>query len=201
MVLPQLRNSNRRRSRHSEPRPTVELMAAININELRRAIPRYPNTINEPDVSFKYPNLAYLRLSASWLEITDYHDRVQRFRIVWIRTGLGRHRAILVCASCHCGAIRLFARYGTYACRHCHKAVYASQKHDQNGRKRLAACKLRLKLGGLPDINDIFPNKAKWKHRKRYQQLRNTAQALEAKAKRTRFRKHINTSIFAYHAA
>jgi hypothetical protein len=51
MSMPwQLRNAKRRRSRHSEPRPTIELMPAININELRHAIPRYSNDIYEPRV-------------------------------------------------------------------------------------------------------------------------------------------------------
>jgi hypothetical protein len=49
MAMPwRLPNSKRRRPPHSEPRPTIELMCSININELRRVIPRYFNTINEP---------------------------------------------------------------------------------------------------------------------------------------------------------
>jgi hypothetical protein len=49
MAMPwRLRNSKRRRPPHSEPRPTIELMRSININELRRGIPRHYNTINEP---------------------------------------------------------------------------------------------------------------------------------------------------------
>ena len=104
-------------------------MASIKINDLRRAIPRYQGQVNQPDVSFKYPDLAYLRLSASCLEIMGRNGYVQRFRIVWIRTGLGTPRAILVC-SCGYGAIRLFARYSSYACRHCHKALYASQRNN-----------------------------------------------------------------------
>jgi hypothetical protein len=146
---PQLARAKRRRPRHSEPRPTIELMPAININELRHAIPRYHGQVNELDLSLKYPGIARLRLSTFSFEITDYSGRVQRSRIVWIRTGFGRRRA-----SCHCGAIRLFARYGTYACRHCHRALYASQQNNQIGRKRLAACKLRLKLYSPPDISD-----------------------------------------------
>jgi hypothetical protein len=117
-------------------------------------IPRYSNTINEPNVSLKYPDIARLRLSPSCLEITDYFGRVQRFRIVWIRTGFGRHRAILVCGSCDCGAIRLFARYGTYACRHCHKAVYASQKTIKsavNASPPLAASRLQARYRRLRD--------------------------------------------------
>jgi hypothetical protein len=146
-----------RRSRHSEPRPTIELMRAVNINELRHVIPRYPNDVYEPNVDLKYPDIACLRLFATHIEITGRNGHIQRFRIVWIRTGLGTPRAILVC-SCGYGAIRLFARYGSYACRHCHKAVYASQKNNQIGRKRLAASKLRLQLGSWPDINEPSPS-------------------------------------------
>jgi hypothetical protein len=109
---------------------------------------QHPNS--SPNVSLKYPDIARLRLSATNMEITDYSGSIQRFRIVWIPTYFGRHRAIWVCANCSCGAIRLFGHYGTCACRHCHRALYTSQKHDSNGRKRLAAAKLRLTLGGLP---------------------------------------------------
>ena len=194
----QLARSNRRRRRHSEPRPTIELMPSININDVRQVIPRYANDVYEPDVSLKYPDIARLRLFASHVEITGRNGYVQCFRVVWIRTGLGAPRATLVC-SCGYGAIRLFARYGSYACRHCHRALYASQKHNQIGRKRLAACKLRLKLGGWPDTREPLPTKLKWKHKKRYQRLRNQAQALEATANTRRFRKPIPTQLLAYH--
>jgi hypothetical protein len=198
---PQLARSNRRHDRHFEPRPTIELLPSININELRHAIPRYPGQVNEPDVSLKYPGIARLRLFADHIEITGRNGYVQRFRVVWIKTGFGKHRAILVCSSCGGGAIRLFSHYGNYACRHCHKAVYVSQKYGHFSRKRLAACKLRLKLGGWPDAHEPLPPKAKWKHKKRYLRLRNQAQALEAQAKQTRFRKDIDIRTFAYHAA
>src|SRR5262245_13945525 len=201
MMPPQLARSNRRRDRHSEPRPTIELMPAININELRHAIPRYHGQVNEPDVSLKYPGLAYLRLSASCLEIMGCNGYVQRFRIVWIRTGLGRHRPILVCSTCGGGAIRLFGHYGNYACRFCHRAQYLSQKQKTASRKRLSAAKLRLKLGGWPDIREPTPSKPKWTHRRTYQRIRNEIHALEAKAKQTRFRKQIDIRAFAYHVA
>jgi hypothetical protein len=198
----QLRNAKRRRSRHSEPRPTIELMPSINIHDLRHVIPRYHGQVNEPDVSFKYPDLAYLRLSASCLEIMGRNGYVQRFRIVWIRTGFGKHRAILVCASCGGGAVRLFSRYGNYACRFCHKAVYASQKHNQFGRKRLQASKLRLlKLGGWPDIREPIPAKAKWKHRRTYKNTRKQLDRLEAPIKSLRFKKPLSAQLFAYYVA
>src|SRR5262245_18439051 len=103
MSMPwQLAASNRRHNRHAEPRPTIELMPSISIHELRHVIPRYRGQVNEPDVSLKYPGIACLRLFASHVEITGRNGYVQRFRIVWIRTGFGRHRAISVWSSCGC---------------------------------------------------------------------------------------------------
>src|SRR5262245_50631344 len=181
----QLRNAKRG---PKKSRPTIELMPSISIHDLRHVIPHYPGQVIEPDVSLKYPDLAYLRLSASTLEIMGRNGHVQRFRIVWIRTGLGAPRAILVC-SCGFGAIRLFGHYGNYACRHCHKAVYASQKYDQIGRKRLQASKLRLtRLNGLPDINEPMPSKPEWKHRRTYNKARKQHDKLEAPIKAYLFR-------------
>jgi hypothetical protein len=115
---PQLARAKSRHSRHSEPQPTIELMPAININELSHVIPRYHGEVYEPDVfGLKYPDVARLRLSTFNLEITDYHGRIQRFSILWIPTRFGRHRALLGCATCWRRVTRLFAHYGTYACR------------------------------------------------------------------------------------
>jgi hypothetical protein len=61
---------------------------------------------------------------------------------------------------------------------------------------RLAASKLRLKLGGWPDIREPLPPKARWKHKKHYQKLRKQVQALEAQANQTRFRKQIDIRTF-----
>jgi hypothetical protein len=73
----------------------------------------------------------------------------------------------------------------------------ASRTTHQIGRKRLTACKLCLKLGGLPDIAEPLPPKPKWKHKKRYHDLRNHVQALETKA--ICFRKETDVRTFAYY--
>jgi hypothetical protein len=189
-----------KRPRNSGPRPIVEQLPYININDLRQAIPRNygSNIYSNP---FRYPPVRHMRLSYRSIEIVDHHDRSQIFGIAWIRTGFGAHRAIFVCNSCRCGAIRLFARHGTYACRHCHRLAYASQQRDRNGRKRLAACKLRLKLGGHPDITEPLPPKPKWTRQKTHQHIRNEILALEAEAKAQRFKKPLNSQLFAYHIA
>src|SRR5689334_8543541 len=140
-----------KRSRNSGPRPIVEQLPYININDLRQAIPRNYGT-NIYSNPFRYPQVRHMRLSYRSIEIIDHTDRSQVFGIAWIPTYYGKNRAIFVCSNCCCGALRLFARHGTYACRHCHRAQYLSQKQNSASRQRLAAAKLRLKLGGLPDI-------------------------------------------------
>jgi hypothetical protein len=79
------------------------------------------------------------------------------------------------------------ATTANYACRFCHRAQYLSQK--QKTVANASAAKLRLKLGGWPDIREPMPSKPKWTRRRTYQRIRNEIQALEAQAKQTRFRK------------
>jgi hypothetical protein len=90
-------------------------------------------------------------------------------------------------------------RPGTLSCRHCYRAQYGSQKCDKTGRRRLAAAKLRLGLGGLPSTTEPIPSKPKWTRRRTYQRIRNEIQALEAKAKAQRFKKPLSSQLFAYH--
>jgi hypothetical protein len=97
----------------------------------------------------------------------------------------------VVCDSCAGGANRLFSHYGNYACRFCHRAQVANA----------SAAKLRLKLGGWPDIREPMPSKPKWTRRRTYQRIRNEIQALEAQAKQTRFHNEIDIRTFAYHVS
>jgi hypothetical protein len=53
----------------------MELMPSISIHELRHVTPRYHDQINEPDVSLKYPDLAYLRLSPTERSICRKNKR------------------------------------------------------------------------------------------------------------------------------
>ena len=130
--------------------------------------------------------------------ILDHFGRKQVFRIRSARTYFGRPRPIIEC-TCTRRVIRLFSKFGTYACRKCHGAVYTSQRQDSKGRKRFKAAKLRLELGGLPNNKEALPAKCKWAHRRRYQRLRSQVQALEAAIKPKRFRKPIDIQVFAYH--
>jgi hypothetical protein len=127
-------------------------MPAININQLRQVIPRYQGQVIEPEVTLKYPDLAYLRLSASTLEIMGRNGYVQRFGVAWIPTYFGKHGAIFVCSTCRGGAIRLFGRYGSYACRFCHRAQYLSQ----NKRRLVASASQRASCGSSSAAGQTF---------------------------------------------
>ena len=83
----------------------------------------------------------------------------------------------------------------------CHGASWLSRTQDKTTRKRLTACKLRLKSGGAPAIDGAFPHKMKWKHRKNYQRLRSKAEGLEQAIKSYRFQKPLDTRVFRYHVA
>jgi hypothetical protein len=199
MAMPwQLARSDRRRK--SEPRAIVELTPHIDIHELRHIIPRDFSTYLYAN-SFKYPFAQKLILSRINIEVFLHLGYTQTVALHWVRTGFGRPRPMFVCSQCHCGARRLFFKCGQLACKDCHRAQYLSQKQNTVTRKRLAACKLRIELGGLPDIREPLPARAKWKHKKRYQRLRNQAQALETQANRHVFRKQIALRTFPYHIA
>jgi hypothetical protein len=146
------------------------------------------------EMPFRYPFAKSLVISLQDIEVNHVSDYTQVIPLRWIRTGLRglwKPRPLFVCM-CGRAVCRVYFRHQHLACRRCWNAVYASQKYDQNGRKRLKASKLRLDLGGLPDINEPFPPKPKWTRRRTYQRIRNEIQALEAKAKQTRFRKDID---------
>jgi hypothetical protein len=186
-----------KRQSHKRPALTIELLPSINIHDLRHAIPRNYATHTYTN-EFRYPQIARIDLTGHNITITDHSDRVQRFGIKWVKTYFGPHRAVFIC-TCGRGAIKLFCHYGTYKCRWCHKAIYTSQRINSQGRKRLTACKLRLELGGLPDINEPLPLKPKWTRRRTYQRVRSEIQALEEKTKSRVFKKPLATLLFAYH--
>jgi hypothetical protein len=183
-----------KRPKRSAPRPLAECLPRINVNDLK--IPKGIYAVTAPWISLRYPFISGAKLSARVVEFA-YGGRIQSVRLKWIKTGYGLPRFAFIC-QCGRPVISLYFHRGNLSCRRCCNAIYTSQKYDQTGRKRLAACKLRLELGGFPSINEALPKKAKWKHRKRYQRLRNRVERLEAEIRSYRFQKAIDTRVFAY---
>jgi hypothetical protein len=135
-------------------------------------------------------------LNAEYIEIEN-RNGIQQFRIVWKRTRFGREVPKVVC-DCGRQIVRLLAHYDIYACRFCHRALHESQRHNQTGRKRLAASKLRLMMGGLPDICEAMPIKRQWQHKRTYRANRQKLERLEAPIRGHRFKKPLDTRLFRY---
>jgi hypothetical protein len=174
-------------------RPLVERLPAISIRDLVDKIPRdNPNAVYELDAFG-------LRYGGAKVLVSTHAIKVdhQQFRVRWVKTYFGGPRPLLVCA-CGRATYYLYNLHGQYSCRKCCRAHYVCQRQSKLGRKLLAAAKLRIKLGGLPNRLDTIAPKAPGKHHKQYYQARERIERLEMKARRSRL-KPFDTRYFRYH--
>jgi hypothetical protein len=181
--------------RHSN-RPLVERLPYIAIRDIAQLIPRRdPNLSINPDAySWRYPEKVLL--STHSIKITDAGIVPQCFRLVWFKTGKGRHQPVIVC-SCRKNTKILYFYNGRYACRRCHKAGHLCQRLSK-GRSRLwQAARIRLRLNGLATDYKL-PPKPRGRHRKQYLQAVDRIVHLEAKARKAR-KREFDTRLFAYH--
>jgi hypothetical protein len=143
-----------RRQKHPKPRPIVESLPSIAVKDLR--IPSiYDRKVYVKSLLF--PSVASITVSS---ETVDFHHKpmhrgqlgdVQSFKVKRIPTyGIGYRRGLY----CHCGraVLRLFYHGGRVACRHCIKAIYASQTCNQNQRPILQAARIADFLGHHPRL-------------------------------------------------
>jgi len=101
--------------------------------------------ITAPDVSLKYPDLAYLRLTASMpgaAPATFNASGSYGSGRAWEQTARSSCVPVVVAPfGCSLDMARMPARP-------CRRAVQMCQRQSSRGRKRLRACKLPLDLGG-----------------------------------------------------
>jgi len=140
MMPPQLARA--KRPKRSEPRPLVETLPTINVNDL--PIPRDYNTYVADNISFRYPHINRMKINR--FVVSFFHsDRVQIFRFKWIKTGLGSPRAVFIC-ECGRPVISLYFRCTNLACRRCTNAIYASQVCPRDKRPCLQAQRMHMFL-------------------------------------------------------
>jgi hypothetical protein len=100
----------------------------------------------------------------------------QRVPITWTACHLGGRRPWFVCPSNSNGCGRRVALlYGVgelFACRRCYGLAYASQQEALHHRGLEKAQKIRMRLGGSPNMLDAFPDKPKGLHWRTYDRLR-----------------------------
>lgn len=184
-----------RKPRHSN-RPLIERMPFIAIRDIADLIPTDdPFAQVNPDFhGWRYPGKVLL--TARSINTTDA-GAPQLFLLKWVRTGKGKPRPLIIC-QCRRSTQFLYHHNGRYACKRCHRAHYLSQRQSKAGRKLWKAAKKRIEINAIPRPFDSIPPISRYKHRKRYAQLVEQIQQLEAQARHSTI-KGFDIRTLAYH--
>jgi hypothetical protein len=125
------------------------------------------------------PNAVLLRFRARSYESAEWKLVEQHVPIVWTACHLGGGRPWFRCAATangqYCGrrVAKLYLGGGyVFACRRCYGLLYASQLESSRHRGVGKAQKIRMALGGSPNLFDAFPSRPKGMHRRTYNRLR-----------------------------
>jgi hypothetical protein len=112
----------------------------------------------------------------------------QRVPITWTTCHLGGRRPWFVCSvyssGRYCGR-RVAVLYGAgelFACRRCYGLAYASQHEALHHRGLGKAQKIRMQLGGSPNMMEEFPDRPKGMHWRTYERQRDTHDAVAARS-------------------
>jgi hypothetical protein len=97
----------------------------------------------------------------------DWSDVEQRVAIEWTPCRFGGERPWFVCSAAsngvYCGrsVTKLYGVGRLFACRHCYRLAYASQQESSHQRGLGKSQKIRMRLGGSPNMLEAFPEKPK----------------------------------------
>jgi hypothetical protein len=107
----------------------------------------------------------------------------QRVPLVWTRCHLGGARPWFRCNAsvgarpCGRRVAKLYLRGHVFACRQCCGLAYASQSENRRYRAISRVQKLRMRLGGSPNLLERFPKRPRGMHRMTYYRLSAKAMA------------------------
>jgi hypothetical protein len=108
----------------------------------------------------------------------DQSEVGQRVAIAWTQCRFGGERPWFVCSvaakGVYCGrrVTKLYGAERLFACRHCYRLGYASQQEPVRRRGLGKLQKIRMRLGGSPNMLDKFPVKPKGLHWRTYERWR-----------------------------
>ena len=108
----------------------------------------------------------------------DWSDVEQRVAIEWTPCWFGGERPWFVCSvaanGVYCGrrVTKLYGAGRLFACRHCYRLAYASQQESAHRRGLGKSQKIRMRLGGSPNMLEEFPDKPKGMHWQTYERWR-----------------------------
>jgi hypothetical protein len=145
----QLKEGLRRHQKGSRPpRPIVEQLPAISVNDLPSPSHCDTKTYILRDISLRYPQIAAAKLSCKAVEFrhVSLHRStlgpIQTFGIKRIKTGFGSHGRCAFICDCGRPVIKLYYRGRQLACKRCCNAIHASQALDKRTRPVLQASRI-----------------------------------------------------------
>jgi hypothetical protein len=91
----------------------------------------------------------------------------------WLPCNYGGQRAWFRCPASGCGRrVAILYGNGIFACRHCHRLAYSSQRIQTWDRALRRAQAIRQRLGGTANMYDPFPERPRSMHLPTYFELR-----------------------------
>jgi hypothetical protein len=144
-----------------------EQVASINVETQRHS------------VTLKYQSRSYGE---------EWSDVAQRIPIAWTPCRFGGERPWFVCSvvanGVYCGrrVTKLYGAGRLFACRHCYRLAYTSQRESVHQRGLWKSQQIRVRLGGSPSTLDEFPDKPKGMHWRTYDRLCRVHDAAEERS-------------------
>jgi hypothetical protein len=119
---------------------------------------------------------------------TEWQDIRQYVPIIWTDCSLGGRRPWFTCPiysnGRYCGrcVAKLYQAGDLFACRHCYGLTYQTQKENPRDRAISRVQKMRMRLGGSPNLLEPFPEKPLGMHWRTYRRLRAEAIAADERS-------------------
>src|SRR5215203_3157 len=119
-----------------------------------------------------YPNTVCCRIVADAVFIKWATSPKQHVPIVWTQCRLGGRRPWFRCNPCGRRVALLYSGGELFACRHCYGLAYESQQQPARLRQIRKKQKIRVRLGGTPNLLQPFPEKPKGMHWSSYRRIK-----------------------------
>jgi hypothetical protein len=158
---------------------TVEHFQSFDVRVLHRMGALREPLVSYPMVSFRWPGMVRLTANKWRVDVAFRHGATQRIWLTWTPCHLGGWRPWFRCGRCDRRVGKLYSTGVALHCRRCLDLWHSSQRRGAKSRRYLRALKLRLRLNGIANLREPFPDRPKRMHRKTYARLRQLGERLE----------------------
>jgi hypothetical protein len=171
------------RHRAGEAKKTTEEYSSLDVRQLQRGCALRPGLEFKCHWTRNGERTASIGVTAAvdWVTLSYQHREPDgewlsyqyRVPLEWTRCNYGGKRAWFRCPTQVCGrrvAILYVGRF--FACRHCNKLAYRSQRLTSSVRALDQAQSIRQRLEGTANMYETFPPRPKGMHSRTYRELR-----------------------------